>query len=176
MSISVALTVTGEDKPGLIDLLSTTLASHDANWNESRLARLAGRFAGIVLVSVPNDKLSSLEAELAGLSTRGLAVIVTPYQTIDQPGENQRLVKLELIGQDHPGIIREISHALAEYGVNINELDSQCRCASWSGEVIFEASTELMVPETLSMDHLRTVLENLANELMVDITLDEAED
>ena len=76
-------------------------------------------------------------------------------------------------GQDRPGILREISHALATRGVSIEELETECLSASWSGEVIFRATAELRVPADLSTEQLREVLESLGNELMVDITLDE---
>ena len=74
MPVSLALTVTGPDKPGLIEALSSTLATHGANWQESRMATLGGQFAGIVLTSVPDDQLEPLQAALDGLCAQGLTV------------------------------------------------------------------------------------------------------
>jgi glycine cleavage system regulatory protein len=78
-----------------------------------------------------------------------------------------------MTGQDRPGILREISHALVTCGISIEELETKCLSASWSGEVIFRATAELWVPADLPTERLREVLESLGNELMVDITLDE---
>lgn len=172
MPVSLVVTVTGPDKPGQLDLLSSALAANGANWQESRMARLAGQFIGIVLVTVPDSKLAALQATLDGLSAQGLTVAARKCDD-DQPIKGQRKVKLELTGQDRTGIVRDISHTLAERGVSIEEFETACSSASWSGEVIFKAAAELRVPAELSTDDLREVLEGLANELMVDITLDE---
>lgn len=172
MTELLALTVTGPDRPGLIELLSTTLATHGANWQESRMARLAGQFAGVLLASIPANRFDALQTALQGLNEQGLTVVLAK-RTAEQTKAERRQVKLELVGQDHPGIVREISHALAQRGVSIDEIETRCHSASWSGEIMFEASVELSAPPKLSMDQLREILEGLANELMVDITLEE---
>ena len=172
MPVSLALTVTGPDKPGLIEALSSTLATHGANWQESRMATLGGQFAGIVLTSVPDDQLEPLQAALDGLCAQGLTVSTSKSLAV-QPLADQRTVRLEMTGQDRPGILREISHALVTCGISIEELETGCLSASWSGEVIFRATAELWVPADLPTERLREVLESLGNELMVDITLDE---
>jgi glycine cleavage system regulatory protein len=99
---------------------------------------------------------------------------VSPSKSLAvQPLADQRTVRLEMTGQDRPGILREISHALVTRGISIEELETECLSASWSGEVIFRATAELQVPADLPTERLREVLESLGNELMIDITLDE---
>ena len=44
------------------------------------------------------------------------------------------MLALELIGPDRPGIVREVSPALAERGVGIEELATEVVSGSWSGE------------------------------------------
>ena len=136
------------------------------------MATLGGQFAGIVLTSVPDDQLESLQAALDGLCAQGLTVSTSKSLAV-QPLTDQRTVRLEMTGQDRPGILREISHALVTCGISIEELETECLSASWSGEVIFRATAELWVPADLPTERLREVLESLGNELMVDITLDE---
>ena len=82
-------------------------------------------------------------------------------------------MKLELIGQDQSGIIREISEAIARCGVNIRELATECLSASWSGQALVKAVAELSVPRSVPTAELRRLLDALANELMVDVTLDD---
>ena len=83
-----------------------------------------------------------------------------------------QILMLELVGQDHPGIVREIAEALAKRRVNIEELTTRVVSGSFSGERLFEAEARLCVPSDVPADELRDLLETLGNELMVDIDLE----
>ena len=83
-----------------------------------------------------------------------------------------REVQLELIGQDRVGIVQEISTALARHGVSIEKLHTETESASMSGETLFRAWADLRVPRDLDMELLKQGLEVLADELMVDINLE----
>jgi glycine cleavage system regulatory protein len=168
----LVLTVMGPDRPGLVESLSEILATHGGNWEESRMARLAGQFAGILTARVPAARTAALTQELQGSISDDLRITVE-MGAEDIPLPPSRALHLELIGQDHPGIVRDISHALASQGINIDELDTHCSSASMSGETLFHAAAQLRIPKELPTEQLRSVLEGLANELMVDITLDE---
>jgi len=173
MSTSLVLTLIGDDRPGLVDALSTAIVAQDGNWLESRMARLGGKFTGILLADVPDANAEALMAALRQLDSQGLKVMVE--KTADSGvTPAYRTLNLDLVGQDHPGIVHDVAHALASSGINIEELNTECTSASWSGETLFHASARLQVPRELSVDELREVLEGLANELMVDITLDDA--
>ncbi len=63
----LVLTVVGDDRAGLVQSLADAVASHGGNWETSELAELAGAFAGIVLVSVPDDRVDELTRALEGL-------------------------------------------------------------------------------------------------------------
>ena len=43
MHVSIVMTVLATDRPGLVSTLSETIASRGGSWQESRMARLAGR-------------------------------------------------------------------------------------------------------------------------------------
>ena len=149
--------------------LSAPIKAHGASWERSQLAQLAGKFAGIVLVSVANTRLDALVAELTALKDQGLQVVL---ERTDEPVERDSLrLNLELLGADHPGIVAEISAALAARDVSIEELSTDVREAPMAGGTIFEAHAVLNAPPTTSIEQLRSILEGLANELMVDITL-----
>ena len=135
MTSFLVLTVIGPDRPGLVEALSQVVAEHGANWLESRMAHLSGQFAGMVRVSVPGDRAEALAAALRSLE--GLRVQV---ETADaSPDERGPALVVELIGQDRPGIVREVSHALAAQGVNVEELQTECSSAPMSGESLFRA-------------------------------------
>jgi glycine cleavage system regulatory protein len=172
LPISIVLTVIGKDHPGLVRAISEKVAASGGNWLESRMARLAGEFAGIVLVSVDEAQAEGLVAALRALEAEGLRVTVergVAGETV--PAEKS--LKLELVGHDHPGIVRDVAAALAGRGINIEELTTEVVSGSWSGDQLFRAHVRLRVPAGLALNELREALERLASDLIVDITLDE---
>lgn len=170
MSTSLVLTAIGDDRPGLVEAISRTVADHGGNWVESRMSRLGGKFAGILLVDVSTERREGLVHALQDLSTQGLRVQVEVSGKHETP--TLKPVRLELIGQDRPGIVRDVSRALSQRGVNVERLSTECISAPMSGEVLFKANAELLLPSGVTLDDLREGLETIANELMVDITLE----
>jgi glycine cleavage system regulatory protein len=168
---SLVLTVIGADRPGLVEALSRTIAEHGASWLESRMAHLAGHFAGLLRVSVAESRSSELADALRALEARGLRVIVEAALGAGPDVSAPRL-RLELVGLDRPGIVREISRAIAERGVNVEELESHTSSAPMSGETLFHAAAWLRLPKSADPDELRSALEKLADELMVELSLD----
>ena len=176
MATSLVLTVIGQDQPGLVEALSNTVASHGGSWENSRMARLAGYFAGILEVRVPAERSAELFKALHGLERRGLKVQVedSPQQAAG-PASSAPALELQLVGQDRPGIVREVSAALASAGVNVLELETECRSAPMSGEMLFHARASLEQPIATPLEGLRETLEKIAADLMVDLSLDESE-
>jgi glycine cleavage system regulatory protein len=163
------LTAIGDDRPGLVSALSAPVSAHGGSWERSQMSRLEGKFAGIVLVSVAAASLDALAADLTALSAQGLAVTIERTDEV-VPGTSQRL-QLELLGADHPGIVAEISAALADRDVSIEELTTDIREAPMAGGTLFEAQAVLLAPSAADTDALRSMLEGLADELMVEIRL-----
>jgi len=164
------VTVIGEDEPGLVETLAATIAAHEGNWLESRLSHLAGKFAGVLRVGVAESRAEPLRDALQALAQRGLAVVAEP----GTPAVVRfREVRMELVGSDHPGIVREISTVLARRRVNVEELDTGCFDAAMSGQTMFRAAARLQLPEDVSVDELRSDLESVAQDVMVDVTLAE---
>jgi len=173
MPASLILTIVGPDRPGLVNLISDRVTAHGGNWLESRMANLAGQFAGIVHLHVPQASIEALIVAFQELEAQGLRIVVT-RGTDGASGAPGRRMKLELIGQDRPGIVRDISQALASRGVSIEELVTDCVSGSMSGESLVRASAQLRVPAHVGTAQLRGALEAIANDLMVDLTLDDS--
>ena len=169
---SLVLTVIGDDRSGLVSALSGVIADHGGSWERSQMARLAGKFAGIVLVAVPDDRAEDLIDALGPLGTEGL-LDVTVERAPDEVPVSMDLTRLslELVGADRPGIVHDISQALATREVSIEELYTATREAPMVGGMLFEATATLLAPPTVPIADLQAVLEELANELMVDISL-----
>ena len=166
----LVMTVIGQDRPGLVDSVAALVAEHGGNWLESRMSRLGGHFAGILRVEVPSENELSLVAALKKLEARGLTVVVHPDQPKPFPTSARQSV-LEIVGQDRPGIVREISHALASFGVNVEELHTECESAAMSGETMFKAHARLSIPESCDVAQVRQQLERIAADLIVEISL-----
>jgi glycine cleavage system regulatory protein len=173
MRTSLVLTVIGDDKPGIVEQLSEQIVATGANWEESRMARLAGKFAGLLRVNVDADRADQLAATLRALDAGGLTVVVE-RSTNPETG-SAKTIRLEVIGNDRPGIVRDISHVLARQQVNIEDLETEVVSAPMQGDVLFRARATLRVPPTVTVERLRSMLEALAGEIMVDLTLDEEE-
>jgi glycine cleavage system regulatory protein len=151
--------------------LATIIAAHDGNWQESRMAQLAGQFAGILRASVPDANAAALSNALQGLAAHGLHVVVA-RNTTDEPAQDCRWLTLDLVGNDHLGIIRDLAHTLAQRGINIEELQTECTSAPMTGGMLFKATARLRVPLAVAVAELQSTLEQLAHDLMVDITLE----
>jgi len=172
MRTSLVLTVIGDDKPGIVEQLSDQIVATGANWEESRMARLGGKFAGLLRITVDSDRADSLAAGLRRSGTEGLTVVVE--RSGEQTAGSYRTVLLELLGQDRQGIVRDISRVLAQRQVNIEELETDVTSAPMSGESLFRARARLGVPAMVTTEMLRDLLEGIAGELMVDLALEDS--
>jgi glycine cleavage system regulatory protein len=171
MRTSFVLTVIGDDRPGLVEQLSDLVLAAGANWEESRMARLAGKFAGLLRVSVDAERAEALATSLTTLDAGGLTVVIE--RSADAEPSAFRTCGLDLVGNDHPGIIHDISRVLAQHRVNIEELETEVTSAPMSGDALFRARAQLRVPSTMTVEELRGVLEALAGGLMVELALEE---
>jgi glycine cleavage system regulatory protein len=170
---SLVVTVIGKDRPGLVESVSAIVEAHGGSWVESRMSRLAGQFAGILRVSVHAAEADALSEALEGLRSGGLRLVIE--RGVEETAEDGHVILLELVGGDRPGIVHKISEALAARGVNVDELNTECEGAPWSGETLFKAMAKLRAPRGLDLDQLRESLEAIAGDLMVDISIGEAD-
>ena len=170
MPIPLVITLVGADRTGLVESVARVVAEHDGNWLESRMCRLGGEFAGILRVEIPSEKKSALLAELQKIS--GLNVVIQPTQSAVAATSGHQ-TKLETVGSDRPGIVREITSALARAGVNVEEFSSEVVSAPMSGETLFKASARLQLPDKCDLAALKSDLEKIAADLLVDVSFAE---
>ena len=171
MNTSIVLTILADDQPGIIQTVSSTLQKHGGSWTQSSMSSLAGQFAGILLASVPSENSAACRKELHGLESQGLRVIARICdQTADT--EETREYTLDLVGNDRLGIVHEITTVLAKHNVNVKGLETVVEAASMGGGEIFKTRAELLVPASTDVDVLENDIENLANDLMVNISFE----
>lgn len=167
--VTLVLTVVGDDRAGLVSAVADIVDAHGGNWENSELAELAGAFAGIVEVSVAVDRADALRQALEGLAGT-LAVTVhtgSPAVSASAP----RSVTLDVVGNDRPGIVREVSAALSARGVSIERMSTQTTDAAMAGGRLFEAAITVTLVDGVEADDLVAELERLAAEIQVDVSL-----
>ena len=169
MQISLVMTVIGKDRTGLVESVARMVADHGGNWLESRMCRLGGEFAGLLRVHVPAERRAALESALSKLTD--LTVVVHSDELV-QPAGKPQLATLEVVGHDRPGIVREITQALAAQSVNVEELATECVSAPMSGEPLFQARAKLLLPDGVTVNDLQQSLEKALSGLTVEVTLE----
>lgn len=172
VNTSLVLTLVGPDRPGLVESVAQIVATHGGNWLESRMARLGGQFAGVARVELDRAREAELTRALAALAGSGLKVAVAA-DSANAAAPAGVAMRLELVGQDRPGIVRQITGVLAAHRVNVETLDTECVEAPHAGGVLFQAKAELIVPPGADMAAVRRELEKIAADLMVDVSLRE---
>jgi len=171
VSTSIVFTFIGNDKPGLVEKLSNTVSEQGGNWLESRMSQLAGYFAGIARIQISNDKADQLRAALNALSGEDLSINLED-RAIDDNTSDYTNIKLSLLGNDRPGIVKELSSALAALQINVCEMNTNVTSAPMTAESLFAASAEIQAPITLDLAQLTDRLDEIANQLDVDIRLE----
>jgi glycine cleavage system regulatory protein len=164
------VTLVGADHPGIVESVAQPVAAHGGNWLESRMAHLAGKFAGIVRVEVPAEKVRPLTEALAALDRVGLKVVVEAGEPEPAPVQPQYL-ELDVVGTDRPGIVRDFSRVLVAHGANIEELTTDRPEAAMSGAPLFRARARVRLAASASTAALRGELEKVASDLMVEVKL-----
>jgi glycine cleavage system regulatory protein len=172
MKCYLVMTVLGCDRPGLVSALADTVAKHGGNWLESRMARLAGQFAGIVRIECPEASVDELLAELHSPAAPGSPRlnVQAVREAVAEPAKRQTLL-VDVMGNDRPGIVRELTNAIAIAGGNVEELTTGLESAPMSGHPMFRARGVISIPENAETSTLTDAIENLGGDLTVDISL-----
>lgn len=166
----LVLTVVGDDRPGLVNALADQVAAHGGNWERSELAELAGAFAGIVLVSVPDDREEELTAALEQLDGM-LRVTAHGGHAADGAPPQERELELTVLGNDRPGIVRDVTAAIARHALSIDTFRSRTLDAPMAGGTLFEATVAFRLPAETDAATVIAALEQLAGEIQVDLTI-----
>ena len=166
---SVILSVIGSDRPGLTQALADAVLSAGGNWLESHLSRLGGLYVGSVLVELEAGKVDALRAAAQAVDAQGLEVRIT--SAAEDPGAAGEALEFSLVGQDRPGIVRQVTAVLSGLDVNIETFESGIRAEPHSGAPLFHMEVSLRLPPRLKAAAVQQALEDISGEIMVDISL-----
>ena len=167
---SLVLNISSHDRPGIMSRLSNVINEGGGNWTKSRTARLAGQFVGIICIDCPKDQVDSLTSQLEALSDEGIIVHVLPQGDISDYPFTKHL-KIEINGNDRPGIVSQVTKTISQAGANIEELNTSIESAAMSGHPIFNASGIICLPESSDVDSVIEAIEKLSDDLTIEVEL-----
>ncbi|MBN9177212.1 MAG: amino acid-binding ACT protein [Microbacterium sp.] len=167
----LVLTVVGDDRAGLVSALAERVSAAGANWEQSELAELAGAFAGIVLVSVPDDRVAELTASLRSLDGLLNVAVHSGSAVEGRQSEQARTLEITVLGNDRPGIVRDVTSAIAAHALSIDTFRSRTLEAPMAGGTLFEATAGIQLPHDADATQIARALEALAGEIQVDLTI-----
>ena len=171
---SVILSVIGSDRPGLTEALAGAVLSAGGNWLESHLSQLGGLYVGSVLVELEPDGVDGLRAAVRAVDAQGLEVRIAP--AVEGPGAIGEALHFSLVGQDRPGIVRQVTAILSGLDVNIEAFDTSITAEPHSGSPMFHMEARLRLPSGLPAGKVQGALEEISAEIMVDIALTPAQE
>ncbi len=172
MQRNFVLTLTGPDRIGIVENVTRLLLDRGGNVENSRMARLGGEFAVLMLVSMPSERFSDLDKGLEVLSSQGYKVTTT-YADETYAGAHVGWLpyRIEVHGADHEGIIHEVARYLSERGISIEAMDSESTPAPTSGVPLFAMTAEVVVPPDVSDRGWEAGLDEIGGRLNLDITV-----
>ena len=173
MDRRMIVTLTGHDQVGFVERVTRLVAECEGNIEASRMARLGGEFTMLLLVAIREPQYDELEKRLQALGDDGMVVTTRP--TI--PGAPEERAgwlpyTVKVNGADHQGIIHQVSHLLAERGVNVESMDTETVLAPMSGTPLFTMDAIVLVPPELSVRELEKELDAVAYDMNVDVEIE----
>lgn len=165
------LTIIANDAPGIVRSVSKAVQQAGGNWLESSMNRLGGQFAGIARIELEASAIIDLQQTLSSLASQG--IVVTIHEAVEESAatdasDTQQSISLTIEANDRPGIVEEISGALASIDINVEEMTTYCESASMAGYTLFVADIEISLPTSVSIETLESALEAVSDDLMVE--------
>ncbi|MAV25163.1 MAG: glycine cleavage system protein R [Gammaproteobacteria bacterium] len=165
----LVISFVGDDRPGIVQMLSSVVKEHEGNWLESRMSRLAGKFAGIVRIELPGEQLEQLKAALSAVSDISVLFEESENATEDPTSLGY---SLNIIGPDRVGILQEVTSDLSRQDINVVDMETRVGAAPMTGDLTFYAQANVTAPHSIDLDELQRRLDATADELGVDILME----
>jgi glycine cleavage system regulatory protein len=165
---NVIITLVGKDQPGLVETIATCVFNAKGNWQSSNLSKMAGQFAGIIQVQLPETAVPEVEKYLSALPQLNCIVQVDECHTETIDGQ---YITIDVMGNDKPGIVQEITTSLAQSSTSVVKMQTSCEAApNWGGN-LFKAHIIAAVDATTELDTITEQLEAIANDLVVELNI-----
>ncbi|MEI6693709.1 MAG: ACT domain-containing protein [Actinomycetes bacterium] len=166
---SFAVTILGQDRPGIIAEATGALADLGGNLEDTSMTLLRGHFVMTLVVSTDATE-QSLRAILdEKFGDKDLDVVVMElHGAASAPSAGQSYV-LSVHGADRVGIVASITEVLARGGANITDLTTRL------GGSLYLLVAEIDIPASTSVAELEAQIKQVAEDLGVGASLRPAE-
>lgn len=170
----IFLSVIGRDRPGIVASVSRVLYQNRCNVEALSQTVVLGQFAMILIASASEGKtFESLKRDCEPLTKdQGLDIHlkkILPGEMIAyRAGETESFV-VTVRGEDRPGLAYGISEVLAEWGINITNLDA--RVAFIGGKQEYIQVYEVDIPRDLDFGIVQEKLRERGVQMRVTIDL-----
>lgn len=172
MRTNIVFTLTGTDRIGIVEEVTKVFLNLGGNVETSRMSRLGGEFAILLLVSMPREQLPGLEEAIGQLTDQGYKVTIgQTKQSYAETHPGWLPYQIEVLGADHEGIIYQIAHDLSLRGINIEAMDTETTMAPVSGSPLFSMTARVVIPPKLTGKGWEDALTAIGKSLNVDITV-----
>ncbi|MBN1533549.1 MAG: transcriptional regulator [Spirochaetes bacterium] len=166
----LVITVIGPDKQGIVARLSEVVVQSQGNIEESRMARLGGEFAVIMLVSIPASRRDGLPEKLESLKSEGLTIFAKPTDLARvQALAGHVPYEITVRGADHEGIVNRVADYLARERINVETMDTMVTPAPHTGTPMFSMRASVQAPPGVTLQQLRATLTAVGDESGADI-------
>ncbi len=156
----LVVSAVGPDRPGLVRELSSFIHEHGGNIEDTRMSKLGGEFAVLVLATGKDDDLLRLEAALPGFLAQSGLLGFAKHTEANPSGPPTRHYQLEVSGLDRAGIVQKVSALLVARGINVTSFESRVEHAPHSGTPVFLMDAQIDLPEDVDVLALEKELEN----------------
>lgn len=155
-AIQAIVSVFGSNRPGLVADIAEVVYDYAGNAGVSKMARVGDFFSVILLVDIEaegDDSVaalsmlhSAINRKLGETGRRDQLHIAVHVNDRSSP-DPVKLASITVSGQNSPGIVKEVTGALASSNFDILTADTKITSAPHTGEAIFELQLVAAVPE-----------------------------
>ena len=165
--IQYIITATGPDRIGIVSDISNIITKGGGNIEESRMAKLSGDFAIIMLITT-NKTQEDLKVQLRELEPLMINIRNTTKKETKGKGAIRQLV---LTGADNEGIVNTVTSFLSDKDINIESMDTETVQAPISGTTLFKMQAMIQIPQKIEIKVLENNLTVLGENLNVELEL-----
>lgn len=170
MRTDIVFTLTGPDRVGIVEEVTSVVLRLGGNVETSRMARLGGEFAILMQVSLAADKIVGIDAAFAGLASRGYKM--TAAEAAPAPARpDWSSYRVQVAGADHEGIVHEVASVLSSYGINIESAETSTSSAPVSGATLFHLDAIVSVPPSVGETDWISAVADAGDRSGVDVTV-----
>jgi len=170
-----AITVIGKDKPGIVASVAEVLYEKGFSVEDSSSTLLKDQFSIILIIS-REEKMGILELKKAFACVRknlNMSVSVRNIDTeeiLDEATDN--IFMISVYGSDKPGIVYQISNALAKNSINIVDLRTRLTKAE---KPVYVMIMEVNAPKDIEENQIRQIVDRAAAKINVNYSIRRAE-